>query len=60
MKPLCSCGREASYQQITGWVALGKRDSVTLREDVQPPQFKCRACVRLRQLGVPVGQGSLA
>jgi hypothetical protein len=50
--------RSEDYQLITAWVAVGKRDSVTLREDVQPASFACRGCIRKRQLGISEGQAT--
>lgn len=47
------------FQLVTGWVTSGKRDSLTLRKDVDPPQFAHPSCLRLRQLGVPEEQGAL-
>jgi hypothetical protein len=56
------CGDELSaefYQQVTAWVANAKRDSVTLRADVEPPRFACRPCIRRQQSGVAEDQAAL-
>ena len=57
------CGRELAhhegYQRVTGWVAVDKRDSITLRKDAYPPAFACRSCIRLQQMG-GAEQGKLA
>ena len=47
---------EDYYQQVTGWVANGKRDSLTLRKDVEPWRFACRRCVRNWQHGIDDNQ----
>lgn len=47
------------FQQVVGWVATGKRDNLTLREDVVPPRYAHKSCVTLKSLGVSAGQESL-
>lgn len=47
------------YQRIVGWVSSTKRDSLTLRENLTPPEYACRGCIVRRQLGVSEGQRAL-
>jgi predicted RNA-binding Zn-ribbon protein involved in translation (DUF1610 family) len=47
------------FQQVVAWVAGEKRDSVILRQDVYPPRFAHKSCIRIRQNGVLAGQGRL-
>jgi hypothetical protein len=60
---LCSlCGLKidgAFYQKVVGWVADSKRDSLTGRKDVSPPQYAHPSCLKLKTLGVSEGQGVL-
>lgn len=64
MKKCSGCGRdirkgETYFQQVTAWVANEKRDSVTLRKDVQPWKYACKSCVFNWQHGVNDEQGAL-
>jgi len=64
MKTCSRCGRDIGrgedyYQQITAWVANEKRDSVTLRKDVEPWRYACRGCISLWQHGIDEGQEAL-
>jgi hypothetical protein len=64
VKKCSGCGREIArgedyYQQITAWVANQKRDSVTLRKDVIPPRYACRACITKWQYGISDAQEAL-
>jgi hypothetical protein len=64
VKTCSGCGREIVrgedyYQQITAWVANQKRDSVTLRKDVMPSKYACRACITKRQYGISDAQEAL-
>jgi hypothetical protein len=61
MKNCTSCGRvmaknDPYWQKITGWVAGAKRDSVTLRRDVEPPEFACKGCIVKEQHGINMRQ----
>lgn len=63
VKPCAFCPESITgpyFQLVQGWVANGKRDSLCLRQDVDPAQYAHPHCVKLQQLGVVVGQEALS
>ncbi len=47
------------YEKVSGYVSTRKRDSLTLREHMNPPEYACRPCISKRQHGVTEGQAAM-